>query len=247
LPEILFVILIIFLFFIYKFNIPKIKGAIGESRVARQLRKLNDEQYIILSNFFFRTQSGSSQIDHTVISIYGIYVIETKNYKGWIHGNENSEYWTQSIYKYKSKFRNPIRQNWSHIYSIKEILSDFEQVHYFPIVVFAGSAELKNISSKEPVIYDYQLFETILNKRGLPNLSIEQVKTIADKLNKANIVDSKARREHTYYVRNHASERKQMENLLVCPRCGGNLVVRGGPYGRFYGCSKYPKCKYTLK
>lgn len=34
---------------------------------------------------------------------------------------------------------------------------------------------------------------------------------------------------------------------IICPKCGGNLVERTGEYGKFYGCSNYPKCKYTKK
>lgn len=33
----------------------------------------------------------------------------------------------------------------------------------------------------------------------------------------------------------------------VCPKCGGKLVERKGKYGDFYGCSNFPKCRYTLK
>ena len=34
-----------------------------------------------------------------------------------------------------------------------------------------------------------------------------------------------------------------------CPRCGGKLVKRHGPYGDFYGCENYSKsnCRYTRK
>ncbi|MEE0651535.1 MAG: topoisomerase DNA-binding C4 zinc finger domain-containing protein [Segatella copri] len=32
----------------------------------------------------------------------------------------------------------------------------------------------------------------------------------------------------------------------VCPQCGGQLVLRNGRYGFFYGCSNFPKCKFTL-
>lgn len=241
--EILLVI-IIGLVVLYKLNLLKIKGAKGESRVARQLRKLNDEQYKVFNDVLIRTGTGSSQIDHIVISVYGIYVIETKNYRGWIHGN--SEYWTQSIYKEKVKFRNPIKQNWAHIYALKEVLSDFQQVTYHPIVVFTGRGELKNIVSKIPVIYDYQLFQTIMNKRGTPILTIEQVNSIANKLNEINITDKTIRKEHIRQVRNHAYKQKRLEKSLVCPRCGGNLVVRKGAYGKFYGCSNYPKCRYKL-
>lgn len=54
-------------------------------------------------------------IDHVVISKYGVFVIETKNYRGWIIGNEKSEYWTQVIYKRKERLYNPIKQNYGHI------------------------------------------------------------------------------------------------------------------------------------
>ncbi|MBR6489156.1 MAG: topoisomerase DNA-binding C4 zinc finger domain-containing protein, partial [Muribaculaceae bacterium] len=35
--------------------------------------------------------------------------------------------------------------------------------------------------------------------------------------------------------------------LGICPKCGGKLVQRNGRYGSFYGCSNYPRCKFTTK
>lgn len=32
---------------------------------------------------------------------------------------------------------------------------------------------------------------------------------------------------------------------FICPECGGELVLRKGRRGEFYGCSNYPKCRYT--
>jgi len=32
----------------------------------------------------------------------------------------------------------------------------------------------------------------------------------------------------------------------LCPKCGGKLVERTGKFGPFYGCSNFPKCKYTI-
>lgn len=146
----------------------------------------------------------------------------------------------------KIKFRNPIKQNWAHIYALKEVLSSFGKVTYHPIVVFAGSAELKNVDSQTPVIYVSQLFQTIMAESGIPNLDIEIVKNIADKLSAFNIQDKGAKKEHIHQVRKLVYVRKQKEKSLVCPRCGGNLAVREGPYGKFYGCSNYPKCRYKL-
>jgi len=121
------------------------------------------------------------------------------------------------VYKKKTKFRNPIRQNWGHIYALKKVLSDFKQVTYHPIIVFTGSAELKNISSQIPVIYDRQLIRTIKDKTRIPNISIEQVKSLAGKLDEVNIIDKTARKEHNRQVRNQVYQRKRKEKSKVCP------------------------------
>ena len=230
----------------YRLNQHKIKGRKGESRVARRLRKLRSKNYVVLNDILLKTSRGSSQIDHIVVSVYGVFVIETKNYSGWIHGHENSEYWSQSIYKKKRKFRNPIKQNWAHIYALKETLSEFIGIKYFPIVVFTGSAELKNVTSEIPVIYEQKLIR-IFKKERLINLSVEQVNNIVIKIEAINLRNKKAKREHVRKVKNQASKRKQAEKSKVCPRCGHKLVLRNGKYGKFYGCSNYPKCKYILK
>ncbi|MDO5345235.1 MAG: exonuclease domain-containing protein [Lachnospiraceae bacterium] len=31
----------------------------------------------------------------------------------------------------------------------------------------------------------------------------------------------------------------------LCPRCGQGLKLRSGRYGQFWGCSGYPRCRYT--
>lgn len=36
-------------------------------------------------------------------------------------------------------------------------------------------------------------------------------------------------------------------NIYKCPQCGGRLVPRSGPYGKFMGCSNYPECRYKKK
>jgi hypothetical protein len=149
-------------------NAPGLKGPAGESRVARRLSRLPDEDYQVFTNALLPTRRGSSQIDHIVVSIYGVFVIETKNYSGWIHGNENSEYWTQTIYRTKTRFRNPIKQNWAHVYALKEVLSDFGRVVYHPIVVFAGSGELKNVTTRTPVVYDHQIPAVIVADTECP-------------------------------------------------------------------------------
>ena len=158
-----------------------------------------------------------------------------------------SEYWTQSIYRKKTKFRNPVKQNWAHILALKEVLSDSLPVTYHPIVVFTGNAELKNVYSDVPVIYRQQLIKTIKDKRRIPSLSIELVDFYAEILHKIIKQNKITKRDHIRQVKKNIRERKRIEKALVCPKCGGDLVIRKGKHGKFYGCPNYPKCRYTRR
>ena len=44
-----------------------------------------------------------------------------------------------------------------------------------------------------------------------------------------------------------AMEKFVKETDILCPQCGeANLVERFGRFGKFYGCPRYPECKYIL-
>ena len=73
-------------------------GAFGELQVKSRLKRLDDRNYKILNDVLIQKNNYSSQIDHIVVSNYGIFVIETKKFKGWIFGNEKSEYWTHTVF-----------------------------------------------------------------------------------------------------------------------------------------------------
>ena len=77
------------------------KGKRGEKQVAVLLSLLPQKDYKVINDLLIQSGGHSAQIDHVVVSAYGIFVIETKYYKGWIYGGENSEYWTQNIYGHK--------------------------------------------------------------------------------------------------------------------------------------------------
>jgi hypothetical protein len=72
------------------------KGIQGEKQVARRLRRLDSRQYIVLSDLLLPCGSRLTQIDHVVVSVYGIFVIETKNYHGTISGSIWKEFWVQT-------------------------------------------------------------------------------------------------------------------------------------------------------
>ena len=220
------------------------KGRIGEHRVAHILGGLPKDRYQVINNLLLRTSSGSTtQIDHVVISQYGIFVIETKFYKGWIYGGENSEFWTQNIYGNKYTLRNPILQNAGHVRALRQLLKNYGDITFIPIVAFSRQASLR-ISSDAPVIYWNQIRKTIghFNEKRIPP---DALPGIYDELIESNLADSKEnRREHIRNVRSYEDRRNTAVASGKCPRCGGTLILRHGPYGLFYGCANYPRCKF---
>ena len=243
---IVFIVFILIIVIVLKINSSKIKGSIGEAKVNTRLNFLGKE-YIVLKDILIKTSDGyTSQIDELVLSEYGLFVIETKNYKGWIFGNEKAENWTQVIYKEKHTFRNPIKQNWSHIYALKSLLSDYPNIKYHPIVVFSGNATLKSIESSIPVIYSNKLNSTIRKLSFEKCLSIDELNKIQTILESSELKERNARKEHIKNIKQNVREKKIKMANLICPRCNGELKLRNGRNGKFYGCSNYPRCRFTM-
>jgi restriction system protein len=105
-----------------RFFKPQIKGWFGEILVHQLLtHRLDQNVYRVVRNVMLPTEDGTTQIDHIVVSRYGIFVIETKNYKGWIFGSERQAKWTQKIFRVTNSFQNPIHQNYKHIKTLAEL------------------------------------------------------------------------------------------------------------------------------
>ena len=122
---------------------PKVKGRIGERAVRSVIGKdLDEETYIEFHDLIIPSRSGTTQIDHIYVSAFGIFVIETKSYTGWIFGSEKQSKWTQVVYKQKHYFQNPLRQNYAHIKALSELLQLSEE-KFHSMVVFLGDCELK--------------------------------------------------------------------------------------------------------
>jgi len=106
---------IAFLFLINYLKSAKFKGWLGEKATSVGLGfNLDPETYKVISNIIIPDKNGSTQIDHVVVSKYGIFVIEVKNYNGWIFGDEKNPEWTQVIYKKKSRYANTDAMSFRH-------------------------------------------------------------------------------------------------------------------------------------
>ena len=95
-----------------------IKGSQGEYDTIKMIQKIIPNARII-KNAYIPCENGYTEIDIIVIAIQAIYVIENKNYSGWIFGNENDQYWTETFPNKKCRFYNPIKQNTTHIFYLK--------------------------------------------------------------------------------------------------------------------------------
>lgn len=236
------IIVLVVIVLIVKFKSPNIKGSIGERKVSKALNTLDNNEYKVINNVMIRTDRGTTQIDHVVISVYGIFVIETKNYKGLIFGNEYDDNWKQVIYKRSERFRNPIKQNYGHVAALKERLNLDKDLLIISIIAFTNRASLK-VNTKTPVMYDNNVVSYI---RGYNNklISEDDVKRIYYDLLMSNIDSKDTRKEHVHSIRKNLRERENNINNNICPRCGKALVKRQGKHGEFIGCSGFPKCRF---
>lgn len=226
--------------------LPKIKGKAGEKSVAAILNKLPKEKYTVINDLILKSENGSHQIDHLIVSVYGIFIIETKNYKGIIYGNEFEDYWTQNIYGNRSKFKNPIHQNYGHLKTVESILKDKYDIPIFSIVAFSSNGKLKVKATKSAVLYINEIKSYIESVSVEEKASIEDMINILDILTSAQATGARAKKEQISEAKQKKQETEQKIALGICPRCGGNLVQRNGKYGPFIGCSNFPKCRFIL-
>src|SRR5579875_3258667 len=187
---------------------PSHVGELGEFKRDVQLRQMPKEiRYI--SDVLIRnpkSRTGYSQIDHVVITPYGLFVIETKNYKGEIKGKRTDKRWNVS-----GRFNpyNPLRQNYGHIKVLENILSEFKNLTFVSMISFtlrcrfSVDPELRKIQSNELVIYDVELSDYIERKllrfkseMSEPILSDSDVSRVYELINRANITDPQDRAEH---------------------------------------------------
>lgn len=126
---------------------PKGRGKIGEFIMSLLMKiMLNKEKYLILNNITLElSEKDTTQIDHIILSRYGIFVVEMKNYKGIIYGKAEEKTWTQSFGKGRGrnfKFQNPLLQNYKHTKAIADIFN-VDPKKIYSIIVFSGLAKVK--------------------------------------------------------------------------------------------------------
>lgn len=225
---------------------PFMKGVLGEFQVNLLAKLFLDKNvYTLFKNVTLPTEDGTTQIDHVIVSRYGVFVIETKNMGGWIFGGAQQKTWTQKIYRHTSKFQNPLHQNYKHTQTLQSAL-ELTPDKLFSLVVFIGDSDFKT-PMPENVVYAGGYIRFIKSKQQ-PVLTDIEVAEVCRKIQSGRLVPSiKTHVEHVRHVK-AIVEQKQQKTENACPKCGRPMVLRtaksGGNQGnQFWGCSGYPKCR----
>ncbi len=213
------------------------KGWFGEQKTQFNLwLSLNKELYRRFHNIIIPSKNGTTQIDHILVSPFGLFIVETKNRTGWIFGSESQSNWTQVVYENKYSFQNPLRQTHRH----KKVLSkylDINESHIQTVIVFVGDSEFKTelpsnvLSSYGLGSYIKQFKDTIFSDTEVERISGLLIDT-EGKISKQEHLQSLHER--------HTSD-------TICPKCGSELVERTVKQTgfQFLGCSNYPNCRFS--
>ena len=186
------------------------------------------------------SKNGTTQIDHLLVSPYGVFIVETKNIKGWIFGAEDQSKWTQSLYGKKYSFQNPIRQTFRQKKILSEYLNLDESIIH-TVIYFVGDCKFKTH------------LPTNVIRSGLGS-HIKQYRNrilSPEEIGRALKMLEKHVSESTLTTKDHIqSLRERHSSTTVCPKCGSNLVERTAMKGpkaglKFLGCENYPRCRFT--
>ncbi|MNV35085.1 Nuclease-related domain protein [compost metagenome] len=215
------------------------KGAYGEFYVSRILNTLDKQWYKVINNVTIRNKhtGNLSQIDHVIVSIFGVYVIETKNHKGSITGDSDDLLWKQHLEDSFREMYSPVRQNIGHIRALESILG--RGICYFPIICFLNTTSLLTTSDDNtPVIFADNLYDEIVKHRYMIYM-LGEVDDMVRLIQSENIRDEEVLKEHREYLKNLIRSKSKP---VCCPKCGSVAVLRTpDDIPRF--CSLFPNCK----
>ncbi len=240
-------------------------GKHGEKLTERELKlvKLLGRKGKTLRNVYLPKDNGeTSEVDLIYITQKGIFVFESKNYSGWIFGDEKSKNWTAMLpNKQKNQFYNPIMQNRTHLKWMRSFVGD--DIPLFSIIVFSERCELKKVTVESGDIRVIKRDRTYATVRDIwdtnPDvISDSEIEELFVRLKELTNVDKAIKAAHIENIENKYKTPKDSadndvgidEPRLTCPQCGSKLVLRTAKKGenvgnQFYGCSAFPKCRYV--
>ena len=186
---------------------PWFKGWIGELQINLITKFfLDKDTYHLIKNVTIPADGGTTQIDHVIVSRFGVFVVETKNLRGWIFGKEGDAYWTQKLYRHSEKFQNPLRQNYKHTKTLSEIL-EIPDDKIRSIVVFTGDSTFKT-----------EMPENVTGPRGYIRYIRSQVKPVLTEGEVRQVIKSIAEKRLVPGLKTHLQHVKHVKDIKVAKK-----------------------------
>jgi len=241
-------------------------GRWGEYLTYKYLQAYEQAGAKFLFNCYLDKSNGeTTEVDVMMIHKSGIYVFESKNYSGWIFGNEKSKTWTQTLPQGKKSHKehslNPIMQNKLHIKWLVNTLKT-EEIPIHSIIVFSERCTLKKVEVTSPNIKVIKRgnVKAVVAKIDLETNSLindSEINRIYDKLYPYTQVSSDTKMKHVQNIQEHLENHEVPEVIaevnkfsseegvlnievpLICPKCGSNLLLRTSRRGENAGKKFY--------
>lgn len=161
----------------------------GEALLRRSIcANFAPPDYHLLNHVTLPLKDGTTQVDHILVSRFGVFVIETKDYKGWIFANPKQANWTQVIFKSKFRFQNPIFQNLRHVRAVQDLLDFLPPEAVRSVVVFTGTAEFK--TEVPPGVFELSEFVDLLKEITTEVMSLNRMQFCVGRLETARLAIS---------------------------------------------------------
>ena len=250
------------------------KGRRGEYIIYKRLKQYETSGAKFLFNIYMPKENGeTTEIDVLMICKKGLFVFESKYFKGWIFGSEDQKNWYQTLpsgrnRSHKEHFYNPIMQNRSHIKHLKVLLG--ELIPMRSIIVFSDKCTLKSVqvnSDDIRVINGYNVATTvscIFEQNQSDVLSDNKIIKIYNKLYPYTQVDEITKTQHITTIQNRlkpepvpriampsqvipqpqAEPITEQTAMMHCPKCNGSLILRTATKGAYAGKQFYGCSNY---
>ena len=219
-------------------------GAFGEYQTTRRLEQVPGHKRFLINAYVPKENGKTSECDVIMLHASGVYVFESKNYGGWIFGNEDQQYWTQRFSNgHKERFFNPCMQNAAHINALQQRYPDIAPEAFISVVVFSERCRLRGVTvhSGRVIVSKREHLIAAITPHLKHNLFVDQdIERMYATMKALTSVTDAVKEQHVQQVADVAEHR-------TCPWCGKSLVLRTRRKSgtRFWGCAGYPTCKYT--
>ncbi len=177
-------------------------GNYGEFLTYRMLEKVPGNKKLLTNIYLPKKDGTTTEVDLVMVNEAGLFVFESKNYSGWIFGDEKSKMWTQTLRNgKKNRFYNPIWQNNAHVSAMKDVLTDVDPNLFHSYIIFSERCELKKVNVASPtikLIKRNQLLSTLKKHMGsIENkISTEEIEAIYKSLSGYSLADETLKQQH---------------------------------------------------